>query len=124
MASRVSKPSAAPPASAKGNVNAYAIVRAAIENRDSISATYDGHYRELTPHAIGMKRGRRQAICYQYGGSTSSGQLGPIGSPDNWRCIVIAKLDDLRTIKGVWHTAGDHERPQTCLDLIDADVNR
>ena len=105
-------------------MNAYATVRAAIENRDSISATYDGHERELTPHAIGMKRGRRQAICYQFGGTTSSGRLGPIGSADNWRCIGIEKLQDIRTIKGVWHTSDDHERPQSCLDLIDADVNR
>jgi hypothetical protein len=105
-------------------MDTYTLVRAAIENRDSITADYDGYYRELSPHAIGMKRGRRQAICYQYGGSTSSGRLGPIGSPENWRCIGIEKLANVRTIKGVWHTAGDHSRPQTCLDLIDADANR
>ena len=123
MGSPASRPSAALRAYAL-DVNTYAIVREAIENRDSIAATYDGHYRELSPHAIGMKRGRRQAICYQYSGTTSSGQLGPIGSEDNWRCIAIEKLEDIRVIKGVWHTAADHERPQTCLDLIDADANR
>jgi hypothetical protein len=106
-------------------LNAYATVRAAIEARNSISATYDGHYREMSPHAIGMKRGRRQAICYQFAGTTSSGKLGPQGSPDNWRCIAIGKLEDLRTIEGVWHTPDDQgSRPQTCLDLIDADVDR
>lgn len=106
-------------------MNAYAIVRAAIEARNSISATYDGHYREMSPHAIGMKRGRRQAICYQFGGTTSSGRLGPQGSADNWRCIAIEKLEDVLVIEGVWHTPADHgSRPQTCLDLIDADANR
>jgi hypothetical protein len=102
----------------------YAIIRSAIENRHSIAATYDGCYRELTPHAIGMKRGRRQALCYQYGGTPSSGRLAAVGSPDNWRCFAIDKLQDIRVVEGVWHTALSGERPSTCLDLIDADTDR
>jgi hypothetical protein len=103
-------------------MNAYAIVRDAITNRESIAAEYDGHHREMSPHVIGTKRGRAQALCYQYGGTSSSGPLGPVGSPDNWRCVVIDKLVNARPIKGVWHTAPNHTRPQTCVGEIDVEV--
>ncbi len=102
-------------------MDAYSIIRDAIRNKDSISAEYDGHHREMSPHVIGTKRGRPQTLCYQYGGSSKSG-LGPIGSSDNWRCVVIGKLQNVQTIKGVWHSAPSHGRPQTCVDVIEAEV--
>lgn len=100
----------------------YVQLKEAILNKDSIAADYDGHRREMSPHVIGTKRGRAQALCYQYGGTSSSGAIGPIGSPSNWRCIVIEKLQNVSTIKGVWHTAPNHTRPQTCVDVIEAEV--
>ena len=101
--------------------DAYQIVRQAIIDKNSISATYDGYPRELTPHVIGTKRGVRHALFYQFGGQSSSG-LGPVGSPSNWRCIDVDKLTDVRVIVGVFHTAPNHTRPQTCVDVIDAVV--
>lgn len=100
----------------------YDIVKQAILDKDSIAARYDGHDREMSPHVIGLKRGRQQALCYQYAGTSSSGPLGPPSSPANWRCVVIGKLEKVTVIKGVFHTAPDHSRPQTCVDAIDAEI--
>ena len=102
-------------------MDAYTLIRDAIVAKNSISGDYDGHYREMSPHVIGTKKGRAQALCYQFGGTSSSG-LGPAGSRKNWRCVVIDKLSNVRTIKGVWHTAPDHSQDQTCVDVIEAEV--
>ena len=100
----------------------YTLVKGAILNKDSIAADYDGHPRKMSPHVIGTKRGRAQALCYQYDGTSSSGVISPVGSPDNWRCVVIDRLQNVSIIKGVWHTAPSHTRQQTCVDVIEAEV--
>ncbi len=101
---------------------AYEIVRQAILDRDSIAADYDGYPREMSPHVIGInKQGRQQALFYQYAGGSKSG-LGQPGSRRNWRCIEIVKLGGVRVIKGVWETAPNHTRPQTCVNAVDLEV--
>ncbi len=99
----------------------YAVVRQAILNKDQVIGTYQDHRREMCPHVIGTKGGKRQALFYQFGGTSKSG-LGPDGSPENWRCIPIDQLQDLEIRRGPWHTAPDHSRPQTCVDQIDVEV--
>jgi hypothetical protein len=100
----------------------YELVRHAILTKQHISAYYHGHYREMCPHVLGTKNGRRQALCYQFGGSSSSG-LAPAGSTANWRCVIIDQLQDVAVSAGdSWHTAPNHSRPQTCVDYIDVEV--
>jgi hypothetical protein len=99
--------------------DAYSIVRQAILDKDQIVATYQGHRRELCPHVIGTKGGRRQALFFQFGGSSSSG-LPPGGE---WRCMPIDGLGDVTSRSGQWHT-GAHTRPQTCVDDVDVEVTR
>ena len=103
--------------------DSYSQIRQAIIDKDIITATYHGHYREMCPHAIGHKNGRRKALLYQFGGTSSSG-LGPIGSPDNWRCVFVDELQNVavRQSDGRWHTANDHSRKQTCIDAVEAEV--
>jgi hypothetical protein len=100
---------------------AYETVKDAILNKLTIKADYQNHPREMCPHVIGRKRGREQALFYQFGGTSKSG-LAPAGSPENWRCIPIAGLTNIRSEKGQWHTAPNHTRPQTCVDDIDVEV--
>lgn len=100
----------------------YEIVRDAIVNKKVVIATYDGYRREMCPHAIGTKRGREQALFYQFGGESSSG-LGPDGSPYNWRCIQLDRLTEVSSRPGSWHTAQNHTRRQTCIDWIDVEVD-
>ncbi len=102
-------------------IDNYALVRQAILNKDLVVATYQNHRREMCPHIIGTKGGKRAGLFYQFGGSSKSG-LGPDGSPENWRCIPIDQLQDLETKKGPWHTASDYSPQQTCVDQIDVEV--
>jgi hypothetical protein len=60
-------------------------------------------------------------LCYQYGGESGSG-LQAAGSPANWRCIALEKLSRVELLEGVWHTAPNHSRPQTCVAEVDVDA--
>ena len=90
--------------------------------QNSIAYPFDGlsvrkfPFLEVTPNRLGQPR----ALCYQYGGESESG-LGPIGSPDNWRCVVFEKLRRVELLNGSWKTAPNHSRPATCV--VDADID-
>jgi hypothetical protein len=95
---------------------AFETIRAAIEQKCSVSAIYQGHYREMSPYVLGYKDGHEHALLYQYGGTSSSG-LGPVGSGRNWRCVFVAQLSEVKLIENVFETApSTHSRPQTCVD--------
>ena len=97
----------------------YNLIRQAILNKQQVLGMYQGHRREMCPHAIGTKNGREKAILLQFGGTSSSG----LGQPeDNWRCIFIDGLTDVSIRDGSWHTASNHSQPQTCIDEIDVEV--
>ena len=101
----------------------YEIVRDAINSHKIITATYRGRVRVMCPHVLGTKRGREQALFYQFAGDSSSG-LGPDGDPENWRCMFLDELSNVSSADatGEWHTAPNHSRPQTCVDQIAAEV--
>ncbi len=100
--------------------DAYAIIRAAVINKQQVIAYYDGHRREMCPHIIGRSNaGRPQALFYQFGGSSTTG-LPPGGQ---WRCMAIDRLSDVSVREGPWHTGQGHSRPQTCVARIDAEVS-
>jgi hypothetical protein len=96
----------------------YATVRRAIIDRHQILATYKGHRREMCPHVIGIKDGRRQALFFQFAGSSGRG-LPPGGG---WRCLPIEGLSDVVSQPGNWHTGADYSRRQTCVEVIDIEV--
>jgi hypothetical protein len=83
----------------------YRLIWTAIENRQPISAIYKERPRLFCPHRLGRNRlGEPRVLCYQYGGESESG-LGPIGSPENWRCVVFEKLRCVELVDGSWKTA-------------------
>lgn len=100
----------------------YAVIKNAIINKQQIVATYNGHVREMCPHIIGTKNGREQALFYQFGGTSSSGEIVP-DSPKNWRCIPIEGLNNVAVRAGRWYSGANHSRPQTCVDVIDVEVS-
>lgn len=100
----------------------YDLVKQAIIEKKQIFATYQGYDREMCPHAIGTKNGRQQALFYQFGGESSRGRI-IADSPQNWRCLRIDELDDVRLVNGEWKTGANHSRPQTCIDIIDVEVS-
>jgi len=106
-------------ASAREDV--YEIVRQAVERRRPISAVYHNRGRLFCPQRLGRnKDGQPRVLCYQCGGESESG-LKPIGSPDNWRCVVLDKLRSVEVLNGEWRTAPNHSRPASCM--VEADVD-
>src|SRR5258706_13144849 len=93
-------------------MSAYQLIRQSIVNKQIVVAMYKGYRRQMCPHVIGQKNGRDHALLYQFAGGSSSG-LGPAGSRDNWRCVFVDELSDVRVMDGEWHTAPNHSRPQT-----------
>ncbi|MFW2078843.1 hypothetical protein ACG94X_14200 [Acinetobacter sp. ULE_I010] len=99
----------------------YELVKKAILEKKQIFAIYQGYEREMCPHVIGRKNRKEQALFYQFGGESSTGTIVK-GSTSNWRCIRVNELDNVRIVDGPWHTADNHSRKQTCVDVIDAEV--
>jgi hypothetical protein len=85
-----------------------------------VVATYNGHVRELCPHVLGTKNGRRQALFFQFGGGGSK----PLAPGGDWRCIPIDGLTDVTVRDGPWHTGSGHSEPETCVDEIDVEAPR
>lgn len=98
-----------------GTNDVYAQIRAAVLAKQQVVATYRGHRRELCPHVLGTKDGRRQALFFQFGGGSSS-TLPPGG---DWRCIPVDALEDVLIREGPWHTGSQHLFPETCVDEMD-----
>jgi hypothetical protein len=96
----------------------YGQIRAATLARRQVVATYRGHRRELCPHVLGIKEGRRQALFFQFGGGSSSG----LPAAGDWRCIPVDGLEDVVVRDGPWHTGAVHEHPETCVDTIDVEA--
>ena len=99
----------------------YRLVWAAVANKQPLKAIYKERPRLFCPHRLGRNQaGQRRVLCYQYGGESESG-LEPIGSPANWRCIVLEKLRAVELLEDSWKTAPNHSRPATCV--VEADID-
>ena len=119
--------------------NTYDRIADAIRNRRIIRASYRGGERLLCPHALGTKRGERRrmgkrgkligkdrpnrthVLSYQFGGYSRSG-LMPDGHRENWRCMNLDEVTVVAVEVGAWHTAPNHTRPNSCLDVVDVEV--
>lgn len=96
-------------------MNTNEILVAAIRQQQNVSFSYQAHYRECSPHAIGHKKGKVNVLVYQFSGSTSKGPIVGDG-PNNWRCMDVNLIDNIRVIEGAWHTFENHTRPSNCID--------
>ena len=101
--------------------NNYAIIKNAILKKEQIIATYNGHLRKMCPHIIGTKRGRQQALFYQFGGGSNSGTVTS-DSENNWRCIPVDALRNVTAQPGMWHSVGYKSKTQKSVDIIDVEV--
>ena len=100
----------------------YQLVWTAVANKCPVSAIYHRLPRLFCPHRLGRNRsGQPRVLCYQCGGESESG-LGPMGSPTNWRCIVLEELRAVELLEGSWKTAPNHSRPATCVVETDIDA--
>lgn len=98
----------------------YNLIREAILKGCVVTGWYDGRYREVCPHTIGLTGGREKFFAYQFGGASSKG-LQSLGSEENWRCFFVAKfkVDQIRF--GPWRTTEEGARNQKCVDIVDVE---
>jgi hypothetical protein len=100
----------------------YRLMWTAVASRRPISAVYKKRPRLFCPHRLGRNHaGEQRVLCYQYGGESESG-LAPMGSPENWRCIAVEKLQVVELREDSWRTASNHSRPAHCIVDVDIDV--
>lgn len=66
-----------------------------MDSRKSIVANYDGRMRILSPYELGWKNGNLRCLFYQSGGGSNSGFIRS-GSKNNWRCLDLYKLTNIR----------------------------
>lgn len=101
----------------------YSRVRDALIKRQTIIAIYDNLRRELCPHVIGTTKDMERALFYQAGGSTSKGPIVP-GSPDNWRCLDLQRLEIIEVREGDWESIPTYGRTSRCINDVDLAIDR
>jgi hypothetical protein len=99
----------------------YRQIRQAILRRQQVLLTYKGLARSVCPHAIGFKRGVAHTLVYQFAGASSRGAIVP-ASPNNWRCMIVAELRNVRVREGPWYTAWNFGGASTCIDEVDVSL--
>jgi len=97
----------------------YNLFAKAMAERKQVLCAYDGYARELCPIILGHSQGQEKALTFQFGGQSRKG-LPPGGQ---WRCLFLAKVEDIRLRDGLWHTGDNHSQPQGCVETVDFDVN-
>ena len=102
-----------------GPSQTYQLFEQAMAERKQILCMYDAYERELCPVILGHTREEEKALTYQFGGE-STGELRPGGQ---WKCLLLSKVSKTRLRDGPWHAGSRHSRTQTCVEIVDLDVN-
>ena len=97
----------------------YRLFRQAILERKQITCIYHGKHRELCPIVLGHTEGEEMCLTFQFGGGTTS----KMPQQGNWRCLKLWKVSDVKLRDGRWHEGDQHSRPQSCVEVVDVDVN-
>ena len=93
----------------------------AIRRRKQVVCRYGGYRRKLCPIILGHKKsGDEVALTFQFAGESRTGL--PRGG--EWRCLLLSEASEMRLRDGPWRAAGpSHRQPQSCVDIVDLDVN-
>lgn len=97
----------------------YRLFEQAMAERKQIICVYDGCGRELCPIILGHTQGEEKALTYQFGGESKS-RLPPGGQ---WKCFWLSGVSDVQLRDGPWHAGSRHSQTQTCVEVVDLDVN-
>jgi hypothetical protein len=97
----------------------YLLFARAMAERKQIVCRYGGYRRELCPIVLGHKAGQERALTFQFGGGSKSG-LPPGGS---WKCLSLSGVAEVELRDGPWHAGDRHEQAQSCVEVVDLDVN-
>ena len=98
----------------------YELFRQAMAERKQVVCTYQGKRREICPVILGHSDGVEKALTYQFAGQSSR----PLTNPANrWRCLTLSEVSGVALREGDWHSGGGHSAAQTCVKVVDYDVN-
>jgi hypothetical protein len=97
----------------------FKLFHRAILDRQQITCTYEGRYREICPHVLGHSGGAEKALVFQFAGASSKG-LPPGGE---WRCLFLSGVSDVTLREGRWHSGSGHSTTQSCVEDVYIDVN-
>ncbi|HEX9326008.1 MAG TPA: hypothetical protein VF915_05790, partial [Reyranella sp.] len=98
----------------------YRLFEQAIRQRKQVVCLYGGYRRELCPIILGHKNsGEEAALTFQFAGESSSN----LPRRGQWRCLLLSETSDVRLRDGPWRAGSSHHRPQSCVDIVDLDVN-
>ena len=97
----------------------YELFREAMATRRQIVCVYRGRRREVCPVILGHSGGEEKALTYQFAGESNS-RLPPNGE---WRCLTLSMVSDIELRDGPWVTGGSHSASQSCVEVVDFDVN-
>jgi len=98
----------------------YRLFERAMIERKQILCMYDGYRRELCPVILGHSQGEEKALTFQFGGERKSG-LSPGGG--QWKCLLLAGVSEVQLRDGPWHAGSRHSQKQSCVEVVDLDVN-
>jgi hypothetical protein len=97
----------------------YQLFRTAILERKQVTCVYLGKNREVCPIVLGHAKGEEKCLTFQFAGESTS-KLPPRG---NWRCLELKKVSNVHLRNGPWREGDQHSRPQSCVEIVDVDVN-
>ena len=98
----------------------YDLILEAMRSRKQVICTYKGLRREICPIVLGHTGGEEQVLAYQFGGQSSRPMRGP---ETRWRCLKLNEIGNIELRGGEWHVGGGHSQAQSCVDIVDYDVN-
>jgi hypothetical protein len=98
----------------------YKLFEQAIRQRKQIACLYGGYRRELCPIILGHKKsGEEAALTFQFAGESSS----KLPRGGQWRCLLLSEASGVTLRDGRWYSGSRHQQPQSCVDIVDLDVN-
>jgi hypothetical protein len=98
----------------------YELFVEAMEQRKQVVCYYQGYRRELCPIILGHKKtGEEAALTYQFAGESSRG----LPRKGAWRCLWLSEVSNAQLRDGPWRSGPSHTQPQSCVDVVDLDVN-
>jgi hypothetical protein len=98
----------------------YQLFLRAMREKQQIVCVYQGHRRELCPILLGRTGLEEFSLTFQFGGDTSKGR---IPSPGDWKCLRLKDIRDVVLREGPWHAGASHSTAQTCMKMVEYDVN-
>ena len=98
----------------------YEIFLSAMRLRKQIICLYQGHSREICPILLGRTGLEEKSLVFQFAGDTGS---GPVPPPGEWKCLRLALVTEATLHDGPWHAGDSHSSAQTCMKMVEYDVN-